>query len=159
MAIKVSPKLRHVPPLIRLANQYDAIDETTIPDVATRVAAKEDLILQMVKIIRLKRIPLELAFVALDRGLKCAFTRAIGELGVAPAHLKAIENIGGDTQPIIHDLNLKWQVLRAYRLLGIRFNNDQSILNSAQNILDVIADGADDPLQSGIVAMKAKLGL
>lgn len=159
MAIKVSPKLRHVPPLIRLANQYDAIDETTIPDQATRVAAKEDLVLQMVKMIFHKQVPLSLAFVAQDRGLKSAFTRAIGERGDAPALLSAIESIAASTQPVIHDLNMKWQVVRAYRNLGIRWNNDPAIIASCQNVLDVLASGADTPLQNGIRSMKGKLGI
>lgn len=155
----IPKKLRHHPPLLVLADQYDAIDETTIPDQATRVAAKEDLVLQMVKMIFHRRVPLQLAFVAQDRGLKAAFTRAIGERGDAPALLSAIESIAASTQPVIHDLNMKWQVVRAYRNLGIRWNNDPAVTASCQNVLDVLASGADAPLKNGISGMKAKLGI
>jgi hypothetical protein len=154
MSFHVPHQLRRHPSLLGMAFQFDKINPQTSPNMLQRIAAKEALIEKMAKIIVRLDIPLLLAFVAPDHGLKAAFTRAIGETGELNL-LGALEKIASDTKPEIQDLNLKWQLIRAYRFLNFRFPEDsEAIVISARSIIDDLSNGADAPLIAGIAEMR-----
>lgn len=158
MSFHVPHQLRRHPSLIGMAFEFDKINPTTHPNMVQRIAAKELLIEKMAKIIIRLDIPLLLAFVAPDHGLKAAFIRAIGETGEVNL-LGALEKIASDTKPEIQDLNLKWQLIRAYRFLNFRFSEDsETIVVSVRSIIDDLSDGADAPLMAGIAEMRKILG-
>ena len=145
--------------LIGLGHQYNDIDETSHPDMAERISAKEALIEKMANIIE-HRVPLLLAFVAPGNGLKAGFLRAIGEKADPGILLNAVEKIANETGPDFSDLNLKWQVLRAYRNLYIRNPNAKAnLVSSVNDVLPALLTGADKALTAGVDDLKKKLGM
>ncbi len=143
--------------LVFAAFDFDLINPETHPDVVARVALKETMIAQMAEMIINSNVPLLFIYRVTDNGLKAAFLRVVGEHG-HPAHfLPAIEKITMETGPF--DWNLKWQILRAYRAMHVRFLTDSTIVASATKMLSTLEINADAALLAGIAAMLTVLGI
>jgi hypothetical protein len=154
----------HCPSILRphaslwaIARTYDDITPENHPEQTSRVKLKEHLIEEMANIIRHRHIPLTYVFRAPDNGLKVGFLRVIGEQGDPLHFLSALEWIAQESNP--EDWNLKWQVVRAYRQMFLRFPDNQDIITSAKNSIAFLAVGADEHLALGIADMVKKLGI
>lgn len=154
----------HCPDVLRphaslwsLAFQFDQITPENHPDQVLRIALKERLIKDIAHKIRERHVPLVYVFRAQDPGLRVGFLRVIGEHADPVHFLSALEWIAQESGP--QDWNLKWQLLRAYRHMFLRFPTDATIVDSASVSLQFLSIGADAALTGGIADMKKKLGI
>ena len=157
--LHIPEKLRNHTIIIVIANHYDQVSEKTHPDMAERIATKERYVHEIAHLIKQRAVPLVLAHVAPGNGLKAGFVRAIGE-GSHPGfqlELQAIEHIASETGTSTNDLNLKWQIVRAYRNLHIRHPESQFVTASAEIVIPKLLNGADKSLITGIEDLKKKL--
>jgi hypothetical protein len=133
--------LQKHPNLIRLAIEFEYLTPENHPDQTGRVALKEEMIVEMANIILQHYIPFTLLVHIPSHGLKAALLRVIGEKGCAD-HLPLVEIVANGTEPGQPDLNLKWQVDRAYRSLHFRFPDEPRIAASAASVIAVLLDGS-----------------
>jgi hypothetical protein len=144
-------------PLMDLVNEYDSITKDLMPNMAARVAKKEQVITEMSTFIK-ANVPLYLAVFSFLPGLRVGFARALGEAGIPGQFtfvaLRAFTATAGPT-----DYNLKHQIVRAYRTLQQRFPTNTDIAVQANADIEHLSFNADKELLDKIAAMKTELGI
>jgi len=150
--------LRRHPGIIRLAVEFEQLTPENHPDQVGRVSLKEEMIVEISSLIHRHHIPFILLAHSPGHGLKAVMLHLLAENGNVD-HLDLVEIVAKGTEAGQPGANLKWQVIRAYRNLHIRFPDEPQIAISAANILSILSDGADAALLAGIASMKEKLGI